>query len=100
MVSAYVLAVCLFHVVLIDLGVVESGVDADVAEETLHLLNGHALVDGHGSHGAAELVGVNMVYIRTGSYGTEAAFHPTDGQAGMRCVERDEERRIIIGTGA
>lgn len=54
---------CLFDVVLIDLGIVERGIDADVAEETLHLLDGHAFVDGHGGHGAAELVGVDVVYL-------------------------------------
>ena len=60
---AYELTVCLFDIVLIDLGVVERGIDADVAEETLHLLDGHAFVDGHGGHSAAELVGVDVVYI-------------------------------------
>ena len=53
MASAYILAVCQFHVILINLGVVERGINADVAEEALHLLDGHAFIDGHGRHGAA-----------------------------------------------
>ena len=54
---------CLFDVVLIDLCIVERGIDADVAEETLHLLDGHAFIDSHGGHGTAELVGVDVVYL-------------------------------------
>lgn len=60
---AYELTVCLFDVVLINLGVVECGIYADVAEETLHLLDGHTFIDSHGGHGTAELVGVDVVYL-------------------------------------
>lgn len=93
---AYELTVCQFHVILINLGVVECCINADVAEETLHLLNGHTFVNGHGSHGAAELVGVNVMYLGADTHGAEAAFNPSDGQAGMRRMERNEERGVII----
>lgn len=92
----YIFAVCQFHVILINLGVVECCINADVAEETLHLLNGHTFVNGHGSHGAAELVGVNVMHLGADTHGAEAAFNPSDGQAGMRRMERNEERGVII----
>lgn len=60
---AYELTVCLFDVVLIDLGIVERGIYADVAKETLHLLDGHSFIDSHGGHGAAELVGVDVMHL-------------------------------------
>lgn len=60
---AYELTVCLFDVVLIDLGIVERGIYSDVAEETLHLLDGHSFIDSHGGHGTAELVGVDVMHL-------------------------------------
>ena len=54
---------CLFDVVLIDLGIVERGIYADVSEESLHLLDGHSFIDSHGGHGTAELGGVDVMYL-------------------------------------
>ena len=52
-----------FYVVLVDHGIVHGGVDFDVAEELLDLLNGHAFVDGHGCQCPAELVGMHPWHL-------------------------------------
>ena len=53
-----------FDVVLIHDCILHGGADLRMTEDFLHLLNGHSLVDGTGSHGAAELMRVDLVQIQ------------------------------------
>lgn len=57
---ADVLLVGAFDVALVDHGVLHGGIDLGVAQQALHLLDGHALVDGTGGEGAAEFVGMHL----------------------------------------
>ena len=51
-------------VVLIHYRILHGGADLRMTEDFLHLLNGHSLVDGAGSHGAAEFMRVDLVQIQ------------------------------------
>ena len=51
---------CQLHVVLIDHGIAQRSVYFDVSKQALHLLYGHAFVDGHRCQCAAKLVWVYL----------------------------------------
>ena len=77
---ADVLVVGAFDVALVDHSVLHGGVDLGVAEEALHLLDGHALVDGSGGEGAAKLVGVDLAHSQLTPKGAQATFYAADFQ--------------------
>ena len=73
-----------FHVVLIDHGIVHGGVDFDVTEELLDLLDGHSFVDGHGGQCPAELVGMHPRHFGLFANLAQADLNARDLQATMR----------------
>lgn len=96
--STDVLSVGQLDVVLADHGVLHSGVNFSMAEQALHLFDGHSLVDGAGSQRSSEFMGVDFFEAQQFSKTAQADFHAADFQAGMRFVQRYEKRGILIGT--
>ena len=54
------------------------GVDFDMAEQLLHLLDGHAFVDGHGGQRPAELVGMHPWHLGLFANLSQADFDTGD----------------------
>ena len=80
-----------FYVVLVDDGVVECGVDFGVAEDFLDLFDWHAPLDGHGGHGTAEFMWVDMGYAGFLTEFAQHAFNTGNGQAVPWGLQADEE---------
>ena len=67
-----------FHICLIHHGVVHSGINLGMAEELLHLLHGHTLVDGDGGEGTAEFVGMDAGNLQFSAQLAQANLHTAD----------------------
>ena len=87
-------------VVLIHDCILHGGTDLRMTEDLLHLLNGHSLVDGAGSHGAAEFMRVDLVQIQLPAQLPQTDLHAADLQTVKRGIQRHEQRRVCIGAGA
>ena len=85
-----------FHVVLVDHGIMHGGVDFDVTEELLDLLDGHAFVDGHGGQCPAELVGMYPWHLGFFANLAQANFDTRDLQPTMRLSQRDEQGLVFV----
>ena len=82
-----------FDVVLIHDCILHGGADLRMTEDLLHLLNGHSLVDGAGSHGAAELMRVDLVQIQLAAQLPQTDLHAAD----LQTVKRGIASRIDWG---
>ena len=71
---------CKFDIVLVDDGIMERGVDAYMAEQTLNLFDGHSLVDGHGCQRATEFVRMHFRDVELLPQFSYTEFDSTDGQ--------------------
>ena len=76
----------------VDHRVLHRRVDLRVAEELLHLLDRHSLVDGARGEGAAELVRMDLRDVEPAAERAEANLHAVDAEPAVRGGERDEER--------
>ena len=85
-------------VVLADHSVLHGGVNFGMAEQALHLFDGHSLVDGAGGQRSPEFMGMDFFKTQHLAKAAQADFHATDFQAGMGFVQRYEKRRVLIGT--
>lgn len=72
------------------------GVYSRMAEEFLHLLYWHSLVDSTGGECASELVGMDPLKEQPPSHFAQARFDASDGQPFMLSMEADEQRRVAV----
>ena len=76
--------------------ILQSGINALVSEELLHLLDRHPFVDRHSSKCPSELVRVCLVDAEITSYIPEADLHVADLQAVKRLDKRNKECFFIV----
>jgi len=88
------------HITLFDHCILQSRIYSFMPQELLKLLNGHSLVDGTGSHGAAELMRVDLVQIQLAAQLPQTDLHAADLQTVKGCVQCYKQRRVCIGAGA
>ena len=85
-----------FYVILVDDGIVKSGIYSHMPQQALDLLDGHTFVDGHSGKCAAELVGMNLGYIKTLAHFSNTSLHSTNRQPLVWRGEGNEQCGIVI----
>lgn len=86
------------HIVLVDHGIVHGGVYSRMPKELLHLLDGHALVDGMGGERPTEEVWVYAAETTALAEGADAGLDTGNREAGRPSRKGDEECRVRIIT--
>lgn len=85
------------YVVLADHGVLHCGVDFGMAKQALHLLNGHSLVNGARGQRPSEFMRMHFFKAKQLAEAAEPDFYAADFQAGVRLIQRHEQRGVLIG---
>lgn len=88
-----------FYVFLVNHGILHGGIDLGMAQKSLHLFNGHALVNGSRSQGPPEFMGMYLGNAQFPAQMTEADFYTADLEPPEGFLESHEKGGILIGSG-
>lgn len=95
----YIFLVGYLHILLINHGVLHGGIYLRMPQQPLHLFNGHALINGSGSQGSSEFMGMDLGNSQFPPQAPQPDFHAADLQAVIGFQQGYEKGRIIIGPG-
>ena len=84
---ANILLVCQFYIILINNGIVEGCIYANMTKKTLHLLDGHTLIYSHCCKCASELVGMDFSHGQLFAKFANTHFNTAYCQSAVWCFE-------------
>ncbi len=78
------------HVILIDNCIMKSRINANMSEQTLHLLNRHSFVNSHSCQRTTKFVRMYFGYIQSSTHFPNTHLYTADCQSIMRSRQRNE----------
>ena len=97
--SGYIFLVGHLHILLINHGILHGGVYLRMTQQPLHLFDGHSLINGSGSQGSSEFMGMDLGNPQFPPQAPQPDFHAADLQAVIGFQQGYEKSGIIIYSG-